>query len=1175
MSGQQWRKALWHLRHGGVDGFKDYKRKSKVARDPSGDSAVTDRAVSETSRPTLSVVVPAFNASDFIVDCLRSILDQEGIALEVLVVDDGSNDDTAEQAKQVAERDERVTVITDSNSGPAIARNRGVEAARGEYLAFADADDQVLPNAYATMVNSLDLTGSDIATGSYIRIGTMGRSRPRLTARVHARQRLAVRLDDMPELLEEPVLWNKVYRRDFWDRHVGTMRSFANYEDQEPVYHALVGAAAIDVLSADVYAWRLADGRDTRSRRKAKLTDLRAKVEVIGALANVLELEPDSVRAHAYAIWMGTDLAMHAVHLDMASKRFRKTLCSVADDLKKAMPRRSWTLIPAQERLFMWVVANGRLDDIEEILGTRLEETTAVPFEHADGHWNVAPTYVSRLETHVPSRLLRARPVDFKPVVLVRNARWVSEGILELQGCAYIPGIDPSELTARIRGVMDGATVFDVPVESREDNRVDLEAGDPWRSYAAGGFKVRIDIRAVDDISPRGIDVFGIFDGRDVRVDAPATSSTVVGMIAPSPIVASQRVTVIADKHDELSIRPVAVPAAPVVAKNVLIHRGKITVTLAPDVDVQALELVHRDKVHQLDVKDRSIVDGVLPPLPDSYIAGGERIWALRAQTVDGRTEDVYYDSVNYLLPETGSARPEPNIDGKVKITQRAIRVSVTGATSDRDRLMLTGRIDPPQRLSVVLKSSEQTIAPDETTMHADGSFTSVYDLTTTGPEGGTVAALSGGYHVRFGSSPESSESWARVAGKLAIRPVDVFTEWNTLRLEGRASSSVAITASPPWSAAERTKHGRFSLRSREWGPIVNGMVFESYNGKSTNDNPRALFNAVLAERDDVPLYWSVRDRRVDVPRGGIPVVEGTSEWHRAVSTSRVWVNNNNFPHYIRKRSGQFYLQTWHGTPIKKLLNDVRRRQIPLTYRRLMRNEVGQWDLLLAQSNESAANLRSGLGYEGPIHVTLYPRNYRLLATIRNPSKVRERLELGPEEKVILYVPTWRDSHRNGQSLEWSDYGLDPESLAECSGATLLMRAHHVSAVNSIEAQRVRDVSGEPHIEDLMAIANVLVTDYSSAAIDFELTGRKVIIYAPDLPKYRKQRGFYEDSSEIFMRGICRSQKELASMLSAAMHDRTVLELNSTLIADRARQIEASIAHISSLLIFKAEEGAS
>ena len=986
--------------------------------DYSDDLAAAERVSSGEDRPTLSVVVPTFNASDFIEKCLSSILAQKGIDLEVLVVDDGSNDDTAEKAKQVAERDGRVTVLTGHNSGPAIARNRGVEAARGEYLTFADADDEVLPSAYAALVDSLERTGSDIATGSYIRIGTAGRSRPKLTARVHARQRLSVRLDDMPELLEEPVLWNKVYRRDFWDRHVGPMKSFANYEDQEPVYRALVGAAAIDVLTADVYAWRLADGRDTRSRRKAKLTDLRAKLEVIESLSHALEHEPDKVRAQAYAIWMGTDLAMHAEYLDTASKRFRKTLCSATNELKKSMARRAWKLIPAQERLFMWVVATGRLDDIEEILGTRLEETTAVPLEYVEGRWNVAPTYVNRLETRVPSQLLKARQVDFKPAVLVRNARWVSEGVLELQGCAYIPGIDPSEVAVRIQGVMDGATVFDALVESREDNRVDLDAGDPWRSYAAGGFRVRIDIREIDDVSPRGISLFGVFDAREVRFNAPAVSSAVVGMIAPSPMVDGQRVTVIADEHDELSIRPVAIPAGPVVAKNVSVHDGRITVTLSSDAEVRSMKLVHRNETHQLAVQNRSIFDGDLPALPDSYMAGGERIWSLRVHKVDGSIEDVYYDSVDYLLPDTGKARPEPDLDGKVKIAQRAIRVSVTGASSDRDRLMLTGRIDPPQRLSVVLKSSGQTIAPAETMLHADGGFTTVYDLTTSGPEGGTVAAMSGGYHVQFGANTETSESWARVAGKLAIRPVDVFTEWNTLRLEGRATGSVAITASPPWSSKERTRYGRFALRNCDWGPLKSGIVFESFNGKSANDNPRAIFDALASERDDIPLYWSVRDRRVDVPNGGIPVVEGTIEWHRALATSSVWVNNNNFPYYVRKRPEQYYLQTWHGTPIKKLLWDIPRRKVPLSYRRLMRTEATQWNLLLAQSDDAAQNLRSGLGYSGRIEIGEYPRNERLIATLNDPIPIRERLGLSDDDFLMLYAPTWREEHRGGKPLE-------------------------------------------------------------------------------------------------------------------------------------------------------------
>jgi CDP-glycerol glycerophosphotransferase len=942
VSGQQWRKALWHLRHGGVEGFKEFRRKRESELTSTRTSTVGSPNQHGTDTPTLSVIVPAYNASEFIDRCLKSILDQRGVLLEVIVIDDGSTDDTVEKAAQYSHGDKPITVLTGPNEGPARARNRGVEAAHGNYITFVDADDEVLPDAYSAMVDSLERTGSDIATGAYVRIGSAGRSRPKLTARVHARQRLAVRLDDMPELLEEPVLWNKVYRRDFWNRHVGEMWGFSNYEDQEPVYRALVGAAAIDVLTNDVYAWRLADGRDTRSKRKAELSDLQAKLEVIDALRDTLNHAPDHVVEQAYAIWMGTDLAMHAEYLDTANKRFRKALCESAKSLRKSMPKGAWKLMPAQERLYMWVVASGDLDDIEEVLGTRMEETRSVPLELVDDTWVVAPTFLARLKTDVPQRLLKAQAVDFRPVVIVRNARWIGEQQIELQGCAYIPGVDPGRTTFRTQGVMDGATVLDCLVEPRNDNRVDLDVGDPWRTYEAGGFTVRVDVSGLGDISPRGIDLIGSFEMQGMHLQAPAVSTAVVGMIAPSPIRDSGRLTVVADDRGELSIRPVAMPAEPVVVKNVDFRGRDVTVTLDRSANVRGLSVHTAGNKVELEANGPSIFSATLPELPDRFRTHGERQWKLLAKTNEGNDVDVYHASVDYLLPGTSCVRLSANPEGKVWLAQRFRRVSVTGATNDRDRLLIIGRIDPPEKLKVVLKSSEQTIEPVESALHADGSFTAVYDLTTTGAEGGKVAALAGGYHVRYGETNDRVEGWARAASKLAIRPVDCFTEWNTLRVEGKNSGAVSVMASPPWAPDERSKYGRFQLRDRRWGPLSDGIVFESFNGTSTNDNPRALFDAVRNEMGNVPLYWSIRDRRVDVPAGGIPIVEGTSSWHKALATSRVWINNNNFPYYVRKRPGQYYLQTWHGTPIKKLLKDMPRKKVPLTYRRLMNNTTSK-----------------------------------------------------------------------------------------------------------------------------------------------------------------------------------------------------------------------------------------
>lgn len=1131
MSGQRWRKALWHLRNGGVEGFKDFRRRAKSETDLDQEAALATR---EDAHATLSVVIPAYNASGHIEACLRSVLNQKSVALEVLIVDDGSTDDTVEKVRACASGDSRVSILEGENEGPARARNRGVDAARGKYLAFADADDEILPGAYPSMIDSLERTGSDIATGSYIRIGKGGRTRPKLTARVHSRQRLAVRLDDMPELLEEPVLWNKVYRRDFWNRHVGEMWGFRNYEDQEPVYRALVGASAVDVLTDDVYAWRLADGRDTRSQRKAKLTDLQAKLEVIDVLRSTLDNVPENVLEHAYSVWMGTDLAMHAEFLDTANKRFRKTLCDAANDMKKTMPRGAWKLIPAQERLVMWIVAAGHLEDIEEILGTRAEETRSVPLEYVDGRWLVAPTYLERLDTKVPKRLVRARDVDFVPQMKIRNARWVEDRVIELQGCAYIPGIDPGDVDVRIHAVMDEAVVVDSAVEQVNDNRVDLEVDDPWKSYSHGGFRARIDLSAVDDISPRGVALVGRFDIDGAQFHAPARSTAVGSMIAPSPVIDARRVTVVADEHDELSIQSVGMPARPVLAKQVTCRGRDVTITLDGFVDIKSLTLHGAGMTAALKAQGRSIFTGTLPELPEKFIGGGERLWSVLARTPDDQTVSIHHAAVDYLLPETSCVRLSPNIAGAVRLAHRFRRVSITGASSDRDRLLLTGRIDPPANLSVVLKSSDHTVAPIEYARHGDGSFTAVYDLTTTGAEGGTVASMSGGYHVRFGTSAETAEGWARVAEKLAIRPVDCFTEWNTLRVEARQSQAVAITASPPWSAKERTKVGRFALRTHDWGPLRPGIVFESYNGKTANDNPRALFDAIRKEAIDTPLYWSVRDRRTNVPEGGIPVVEGTADWHRALSTSKVWINNNNFPYYVRKRPGQYYLQTWHGTPIKKLLWDIPRRKVPLTYRRLMKTEVEQWDLLIAQSKQAATRFRSGLGYSGAIEIAEYPRNDRLIDGGEKTEDIRARYKIDPREIVVLFAPTWRNSGTRGDSGEWFK-SSDLDSLARETGVKIIARSHHMTSDVWENSEMLINASTEVFIEDIINISNLLITDYSSVSYDFELTGRPVLHYTPDINQYRRERGLYDkwEDGKVVIDNCAELQQELQALINS------------------------------------------
>lgn len=125
--------------------------------------AATQRPLVVSSSPNVSVIIPVFNTGQFLERCLDSVLDQTWRSLEVLAVNDGSTDGSAEILAAYARRDPRIQVFEQPNAGLAAARNRGVAEARGEYLAFIDSDDYVHPRMLASMLESASREGADVA----------------------------------------------------------------------------------------------------------------------------------------------------------------------------------------------------------------------------------------------------------------------------------------------------------------------------------------------------------------------------------------------------------------------------------------------------------------------------------------------------------------------------------------------------------------------------------------------------------------------------------------------------------------------------------------------------------------------------------------------------------------------------------------------------------------------------------------------------------------------------------------------------------------------------------------------------------------------------------------------------------------------------------------------------
>jgi CDP-glycerol glycerophosphotransferase len=209
---------------------------------------------------TITVVVPVFDVEDYLEECLRSVAEQTVEDLEVVMVDDGSTDSSADIARRFARGDSRFRLLRQPNGGLSAARNTGIDAGTGEYLAFLDSDDVLPPDAYERMLGSLESTGSDFATGSVRRLTGAGLCQVGFLAQTFTRTRPKTHVRRFDPLLCDRTAWNKLWRRSFWDECGLRFPEGRWHEDIPVVLPAHFRAASVDVLAAPVYHWRRREG---------------------------------------------------------------------------------------------------------------------------------------------------------------------------------------------------------------------------------------------------------------------------------------------------------------------------------------------------------------------------------------------------------------------------------------------------------------------------------------------------------------------------------------------------------------------------------------------------------------------------------------------------------------------------------------------------------------------------------------------------------------------------------------------------------------------------------------------------------------------------------------------------------------------------------------------------
>jgi len=310
--------------------------------------------------------------------------------------------------------------------------------------------------------------------------------------------------------------------------------------------------------------------------------------------------------------------------------------------------------------------------------------------------------------------------------------------------------------------------------------------------------------------------------------------------------------------------------------------------------------------------------------------------------------------------------------------------------------------------------------------------------------------------------------------------------------------------------------------RAQRLLPARPAVVLMSFDGKSCTDNPRGIADELQRRHDARAQVWVVSDWSVPVPAGASAVLAGSAGYFAALGRASYLIANDHMPQPYRPRAGQKYVQTWHGTPLKRLGYDIVNPSFASgsRYFPFLDNDVALWDLLISPNPFSTPIMRQAFKYEGEISESGYPRNDALLARRSDAalSDLRNRLGIPAGKRVAMYVPTWRDNQHNEAGRYGLDFQLDLAAAGDrlADDYVLLIRGHHLMAgwVQAVSgpAGFVIDVTRHQDINDLLAITDVLITDYSSVMFDFAPTGRPMLFFTYDLDQYRDDlRGFYFD----------------------------------------------------------------